>query len=299
MHNRYTFMNNLNWDGFRFFVAAAETGSLTAAAKKLGSNQPTAGRQIDALESALGIKLFQRSAKGLRLTEEGAVIFEQSQTMQSSVINIQRSISQCDEEVSGTVRVALPEGLCMEVLTPLLPLFYQRYPDIRLILNVSSNTANLTRGEADIAVRLFRPTEKNLVAKRLGFMSLGLFAAPAYLEAYGRPKTSNDLKKHRLITYGDQLSRLPENQWLLKYAAPSLAVLSCDNTMARLKATLAGVGISIQPNIFFRNNTGIAPVLKNTKLPTHEAWLVYHNDLRHSARISAVVDFIGSNFDIK
>ena len=291
-------MNNTNWDCFRYFIAAAESGSLTAAAKQLGSNQPTVGRQIDALESALGVKLFQRSVKGLLLTEEGAFVFEQSQSMQSVADVIQRRMQGKDQNISGTVRVAMPEGLCLEVLTPMLPLFYNDYPNINLIMNVSSNTANLTRGEADIAVRLFRPREANLVAKNLGRMTLGLFASSDYLKTHGYPVSANELKKHRIITYGDQLSSLAENQWLVNNSASTLRILSSDNTIARLKATAAGVGISIQPHLFCRMNPELVPVLENTRLPDHEVWIAYHNDLRHLSRIRAVVNFISDNLQL-
>ena len=282
-------MNSMNWDGFRYFVAAAETGSLTAATKLLDSNQSTVGRQIDALESALGIKLFQRSVKGLMLTEEGAFILEQSQLMQAQVTKIQRTAQGDVEEISGTVRLALPEGLCLEVLTPRLPEFYKAYPNINLILNVSSNTANLTRGEADIAVRLFRPTEANLVAKYLGAMTMGLYASPVYIKTHGNPTTAEALKQHRIISYGDQLSNFSENQWLINNAGTSQRILSSDNTTARLRATLAGVGISIQPEIFSQTNADLIPVLEQAELPGHEVWLAYHNDLRHLGRVRAVV----------
>lgn len=291
-------MNNTNWDCYRYFIAAAESGSLTGAAKKLGSNQPTVGRQIDALESALGIKLFQRSVKGLILTEEGAFVLEQSQLLQSVVDKIQRNHQGNNEDISGTVRLALPEGLCVEVLTPVLPDFYATYPKINLILNVSSNTTNLTRGEADIAVRLFRPKESNIVAKYLGRMTLGLFASAEYLKAYGVPEKTSELKQHRIITYGDQLSALTENQWLLKYSDSTSGILSSDNTIARLKATVAGVGISVQPKLFSRMNPELVPVLEKSKLPDHEVWLAYHNDLRHLARIRAVVGFLSEELGL-
>ncbi|MDH5394479.1 MAG: LysR family transcriptional regulator [Gammaproteobacteria bacterium] len=290
-------MNNTNWDSFRYFIAAAECGSLTGAAKQLDSNQPTVGRQIDALESALGIKLFQRSVKGLILTEEGATVFEQSQLMRSVADNIQRIHQGNDEDISGTVRVALPEGICIEVLAPLLPSFYGKYPYINLILNASSNTANLTRGEADIAVRLFRPKQSNLVAKRLGRLTMGLFASSSYLKTHGHPATPGELKHHRIITYGDQLSTLAENEWLVKSSASS--ILSSDNTIARLKATVAGVGISVQPQLLCRMYRELVPVLEDTKLPDHEVWITYHNDLRHLARIRAVVGFISENLKLK
>ena len=291
-------MNNINWDGLRYFLAAAEGGSLTVAAKKLDSNQPTVGRQIDALETALGIKLFQRSVKGLLLTDEGALVLEHAQSIQSVVVKIQRSVQGEDEEIGGTVRLALPEGLSIEVLVPVLPQFYSRHPNINLILNVSSNSANLTRGEADIAVRLFRSKEANLVTKLLGHMSLGIFASPDYIKNYGLPKKVGELKHHRIIAYGDQLSTLPENQWLADHSGASLRVLCSDSTIARLKATVAGVGISIQPRIFLRNKSGLVPVLEDVKLPEHEVWVVYHNDLRHLGRIRAVVNFITSTFEL-
>ena len=291
-------MNNTNWDGFRYFIAAAEGGSLTAAAKQLGSNQPTVGRQIDVLESALGIKLFQRSVKGLILTEEGAFVFEQAQSMLSVVGKIQKYSKGGDEDISGTVRLAIPEGLFLEVLSPMLPLFYSEYPEINLILNVSSNTANLTRGEADIAIRLFRPREANIVVKQLGRMTLGLYASADYLKTHGCPVNVRALKQHRIITYGDQLSVIAENQWLVKHSTSSLNSLSSDNTIARLKATVAGVGISIQPQIFTRANPELVPVLKEAILPDHEVWLAYHNDLRYLARIRAVVSFISKNLNM-
>ena len=287
-------MNKMDWDGFRYFIAAAETGSLTAAAKKLGSNQPTVGRYIDALEAALGVKLFQRTVKGLMLTEEGACVFEQSQSIQSAVIKVQRKTQAEQEEFSGTVRLALPEGLCLEVLTPLLPQFYKKYPNINLIMNVSSSSANLTKGEAEIAIRLFRPKDVNMVARRLGQMTLGLYASAGYAKTYGMPAKESDLKQHRIISYSDQLSHLAENQWLLNHSEPSSRVLQSDNTSTRLIATIAGTGISIQPDIFCKKKSDLVPVLESIELPSHEVWLVYHNDLRQLGRMRAVVEFIVS-----
>lgn len=287
-------MNKLNWDGLRFFIAAAEGGSLTAAAKVLGSNQPTVGRHIDALEAELGTRLFQRSVKGLTLTEEGSQLLDHCREIQSLVIRITRTASDV-KEISGTVRVALPEGICLEVLSPLLPQFYREYPNIKLILNVSSNSANLTRGEADIAVSLFRPKEANLVVKWLGEMHMGLYASRAYLDTFGCPSRVEELAQHRVITYGDQLSSLPENRWLVAHTPPASQVLCSDSTSTRLKATLTGVGISIQPHLFTGTNPQLVPLLNEVSLPGHKMWMVYHNDLRQIARIRAVVDFIASN----
>ena len=287
-------MNSMNWDGFRYFTAAAEVGSLSAAAKMLDSNQSTVGRHIDALESALGIKLFQRSVKGLSLTEEGQAIYEQSQHIQNSIVKIQRFVQGGEATASGTVRLSLPEGLGQEVLIPALDKFYQQYPKVKLIFNVSATTANLTQGEADVAVRLFRPEESDLVIKYLGEMKLGLYASESYKENYGLPKQLRDIRKHKVITYGDQLSILPENQWLLNHSAEGLRILCSDSTVTRFKATVSGVGLSVQPEVLGQTDANLIRLFKSVKLPAHKVWLVYHKDVRHMSRIRAVVDFISN-----
>lgn len=287
-------MNSMNWDGFRYFTAAAEVGSLSAAAKMLDSNQSTVGRHIDALESALGIKLFQRSVKGLSLTEQGQAIYEQSQQIKNSIVKIQRVVQGGEATASGTVRLSLPEGLGQEVLIPALDKFYQQYPNVKLIFNVSATTANLIQGEADVAVRLFRPEESDLVIKYLGEMKLGLYASESYKEKYGLPKQLRDIRKHKVITYGDQLSILPENQWLLNHSDEALRILCSDSTVTRFKATVSGVGLSVQPEVLGQTNAKLIRLFKSVKLPAHKVWLVYHEDVRHISRIRAVVDFISN-----
>jgi len=285
-------MNSMNWDGFRYFIAAAEAGSLSAAATALSSNQSTVGRQIDALEVTLGVKLFQRSVKGLRLTEEGQVVFEQSQTMKNTIVKIQRVIQGGEATARGTVRLSLPEGLGLEVLIPVLDDFYQQYPEIKLVFNVSATTANLTQGEADVAVRLFRPEESDLVVKYLGEMKLGLYASKSYEDNHGLPKMLRDISKHKVITYGDHLSILPENQWLLDHSDEAKRILCSDSTATRFKAAVSGVGISVQPEVLAQTNPDLIRLFRSVKLPAHKVWLVYHQDVRHMSRIRAVVDFI-------
>lgn len=289
-------MNNINWDDFRYFLAAAESGSLSAAAKQLESNQPTVGRHIDNLEAALGLKLFQRHKRGLTLTNEGAWVLEQSHLMHSGVQNIQRMIEGDYQQLQGSIRLALPEGLCNEIVIPQLAAFYQQYPNLRLILNVSSRAANLTRGEADIALRLFRPKESDLVARQLSNMEMGIYASSEYLKTYGQPENASDLLPHRIISYGDELADLPENKWLLDQTNTSNRILQSDSTTSRLKATLCGLGISIQPCMLANANPGLTRILEAVPLPTHKIWVTYHRDLRHILRIRVAVDFLSTLF---
>lgn len=285
-------MNITNWDGLRFFLAAAQTGSISSAARLLDANQSTVSRHIDSLEKALGEKLFQRSAKGLSFTEKGQAVFEQAQLIQQAIQKIQQPPADDNKSASGTVRLSLPEGLGQEILIPALNDFYQRYPNIKLIFNLSATTANFTQAEADISVRLFCPQEKQLIIKSLGNMKMGLYASKTYQKTHGLPTRLKDLRKHRVITYGEHLSILPENQWLLNHSDESQRILASDSTVTRFKATVAGAGISLQPVAMAQTDSRLIPLFAAAKMPAHEVWLVYPQDIQHVARIKAVVDFI-------
>jgi len=283
----------MNWDDLRFFLAAAETGSLSAAAKRLRSNQPTIGRHIDALEMALGLKLFQRHKQGLTLTQEGALILEQSRSIQSATLAIQRLTGGEQQEAHGSVRLAVPEGLCNEVIVPGLNAFYKQHPGIRLILNVSSRQSDIVRGEADIAIRLVRPVQADLVTRQLAHMEMGIYASRAYLKLHGRPTTEAALLQHKIISYGDELAGLNENQWLIQRSQPGQVMLQSDSTSSRLRATEAGLGISIQPCMIADSNPRLVRLLKNQPLPSHQIWIAYHKDLRRVARVRVVIEFLG------
>lgn len=287
-------MKTINWDGFRYFYAAAQSGSLSAAATLLASNQSTVGRHIDALELSLGKKLFVRSVKGLSLTMEGVAIFEQSQHIQTSINKIQQLAQDNEVEASGSVRLSLPEGLGQEVLMPMLDDFYQQYPDIKLVFNMSATTANLTQTESDVSVRLFQPEEAGLEMQYLGDMKMGVYASSQFEKSYGLPKRLKDLRGFKVITYGEHLSILPENQWLLNHSGEALRVLSSDSTVTRFKATTSGIGISLQPDVLARTNINLIRLFKAANLPAHQVWLVYDQGLMCIPRIRAVVDFISA-----
>lgn len=125
-------------------------------------------------------------------------------------------------------------------------------------------------------------------------MDIGLYASSSYIDNYGMPSKPEDMARHRTIGYGDQLATLPENRWLNEHAGLASQVLCSDSTSTRLEATIAGVGISVQPHLFAKANPQLVRLLDEVVLPGHEMWLVFHNDLRHLARIRAVVEFITS-----
>ncbi|MBI5460914.1 MAG: LysR family transcriptional regulator [Gammaproteobacteria bacterium] len=284
-------MNNANWDDLRIFLAAARSGSLSAASRELDSNQPTVGRRIAALEQALGMRLIQRHSQGLTLTEEGRRILEIVEDMDRAATTLSRLPQGGHGTVSGTVRIAAPEGLAVRVLAPALSGFARSHPDIEIILEPSSASADLTRGEADIAVRLYRPGTQDLVVRRIRDMEFGLYASADYLLHHGVPATTAAVQQHRFIGYGEGLRDHPENRWLEALIGTARFALRSDNTLTRLTAARAGMGIAVLPHLLTTGAT-LERVLPDITPPPRTIWLVVHRDLQHVARNRLVMEFL-------
>jgi DNA-binding transcriptional LysR family regulator len=286
-------MNNLDWDNIRFFLAAARTHSLSAASRALNSNQPTVGRHIDALEARLGLRLFQRHSTGLTLTEEGQRLLASAELMEEGAADMLRAGQLDANSLAGTVRIAAPEGLGVCVLAPSLHGLYQRYPLLDIVLEPSVASADLKRGQADIALRLFRPDSADLVSRRLGEMGFGLYASAAYLQRNGAPESADSLQRHAFVAYGDELKDQEENCWLEELMGRGRCLFRSDNTLARLSAVAAGVGIGVMPHLLMATQHNCVRILPQYEAPARTLWLVVHGDLRHVARVRAVMDFIG------
>lgn len=283
---------NIDWQDINYFLTVAECGSLSEAARTLTLSQPTLSRRIESLETGLGLRLFKRHSKGLDLTHEGTLLLEQARQMMVSAKNIERLAGGEVMQPEGTVRVSVPEGLCNDVILPALGEFRQRYPALRLLLAVTPRSANLIRGEADMAVRLYRPKEPDLIVRKLGDMTMGLYASSEYLTRHAKPQGVADLSAHEGIGYGDELENLAENLWLLAHCPPSRVGLRSDSTSCRLQATLNGLGISIQPVMIATQHPGLVRLLQDVAIPGHEIWLTYHKDLARSYRTRIVAEML-------
>lgn len=289
-------MNSLDWDNLRYFLTAARALSLSAASRALGSNQPTVGRRIDALEAQLGVRLFQRHSTGLTLTDEGRRLFAAAETMEEGAAGVLRAVSGDSDGMAGTVRIAAPEGLGVGVLAPRLPELYARYPLLNIVLEPAAARADLKRGGADVALRLFRPGGGDVVSRRLCDMGFGMYASADYLARCGAPRSLDALQHHAFIAYGDELRGQPENAWLEEMIAPGRVLFRSDGTMARLAAVFAGVGIAVMPHLLMAGYPTCARVLPQYQAPARTIWLAVHGDLRHVPRIRAVMDFIEAIF---
>ena len=199
-------MNNLDWSALRDFLAVAETGSLSRAAKKLLLRQPTLSRRIAGLEGQLKAQLFQRTPRGLVLTEAGDAVLAGARRVEQEALAIERQAEASQAALTGSVRISLTEGLGALWLPKKLAAFHLAYPALRIEMLVDNRAVNLVRREADIAVRMFRPEQPDLIAKKAGSLRIGLYGSKSYFARRGMPNTAEDLKEHDLVGFDESMS---------------------------------------------------------------------------------------------
>lgn len=282
----------LQLDHIRTFHAVAEHGSLLAASRHLGMTQPTVGRHIDLLEDALGLRLFTRGREGMRLTPKGADLLSAAGDMIDTATEFERVAAGLEDQIEGTVRISANEIFGSLLLPGLLSPFMRTHPEIEVELDVSNQASNLLQRDADIAIRLFRPTQNDLIARKIADLPLGLFAHESYLARYGVPETTEVLKGHVLIGQ-DRATGL-----INAYAAAGVALkphdfgFRCDNDIAEINAVRAGIGIGPLHIGMASRWPDVEQVLPDTPVPSLELWLACHADVRHNKRIRVVMDFL-------
>jgi len=281
----------LSWDLQRSFLGALRSGSLSAAARALGLTQPTLGRHIDALETELGVKLFTRSRHGLLPTRAALDLVPHAEAMEAAARSFVRTASGESSEPRGSVRVTASNIIGVEVLPAILTEFRERNPRIAIELALSNRNQDLSRRDADIAIRMVRPTQKALIAKRLGTVHVGLYAHRDYLARHGVPRDLADLSRHAVIGFDHDESAF---RWLGVDTAimrDSFA-LRTDDDLAQLNALRAGFGIGgCQVGIALREPS-LIPVLPQSLGFRLEMWLVMHEDLRGSRRTRVLLEFL-------
>ena len=279
----------MNWDDLRYFLAVAGEGSLSGAARALRVNPATVSRHVDALEERFAVRLFDRRQDGYGLTPAGEKLLARAAP---EMFALGRSFDAEDRGLAGTVTVTATESLTVPFLIRNLPLLEERHPGIRLHLVNEYRMLNLSRREADVAIRLARPDQGDLSIRKLGEMGFGLYASPAYIEANGAPQNAADLRHHRVI---DWLDGFPENAtviWLRRQIGDTTPIFSTNPASARLAAARVGVGIALVPCMVAEGVTGIVRLLPDEVIPGVDLWLLVHRDLARLAKIRAVLDFI-------
>jgi DNA-binding transcriptional LysR family regulator len=283
------------WELYRTFLEVVRDGSLSGAARQLGLTQPTAGRHIDQLEAQLALKLFSRSPQGLKPTPAALELVGHAETMAAASQALRRTASGGAGEDRGTVRITASEMVGCEVLPPMLARFRESRPGIALELALSNRNEDLLRREADIAVRMVRPRQKSLLAKRVGKSPVGLFAHRAYLGKFGVPKTVGDLSGHCMIGFDRNDQPLKSLQPLKSGPMPltrEMFAFRSDNDSAQLAALKSGVGIGGCQHGIARRYPDLSPVLPKVIRFQLDMWVVMHEDMRATPRIRRLFDHL-------
>jgi len=285
----------LDWTSLRDFLAVAESGSLSQAARVIGVSQPTLTRRMAALEDRLQAELFRRNPRGLELTEVGEAMLEPARQMQQDAQDLEVAVTGRDQALAGAVHITATEGVAIEWLTPELASFQREHPNIEIHFLVQNARVDLLRREADIAVRLGRPRQSDLVARRVGDLALGLFASTTYLDEVGRPERVEDLSEHRGVAFDENMASVGAAHWMQDNLGRARIVYRANSLQAQLAAIRAGYGIGAQACFIAGPHRELERVLPE-RVRKIDLWLVTHPGLRRSARIRSVFDFLAERF---
>lgn len=281
-----------DWTLVRSFLAVMRGGSLSAAARATRLTQPTIGRHMDEIESALKLALFTRSPAGLIPTEAARSLMPAAEAMESAMASLIRAAEAGGDAAAprGTVRITASEVMGLAVLPAILADIRHAYPDITFELVLNNRTDNLLRRDADIAVRMARPVQDGLVARKLGELPLGLFAHRSYLERFGTPANPDELITSHLIGFDrDDHSARSVATGVLPITRDIFA-FRCDHDAAQMEALKAGLGIGVIQVAIARKSPELVPVLAGQIAFNLDVWLAVHEDQRHQPAISATFD---------
>ena len=285
-----------DWSLIRSFLAVAEAGSLSAAARATGISQPTLGRHIQAIETALEVTLFTRTAQGQAMTAAAQALLPSARAMQAAAAELALSARGQASGINGTVRITASRVVSHHVLPPVLARLRATEPGIQIELVPSDTTENLLFGEADIALRMYRPTQPDLVARQIGALPLGLYAARSYLDRRGRPMSSDALMAHDFIGQDrmDQIIRVMRMLGL--DVSRSFFPVRCDDPLTYVELVRAGCGVGG----ILRAIGDPDPVLERIDLipdlPSLPVWLTAAPRLRQSPRLRRVWDALAAAF---
>lgn len=279
----------LNWDDTPVFLAVARTGTLTGAAGLLGTGVATVSRRIERLEGVLGVPLFARHQTGYKLTDEGEALFPHAEALEVAMQGFRAGVK-AEAQVIGHVRLATAENLANPIIIPALAPLLVRHPGLVLEVSTDVATVNLHRRDADIAVRMVRPTRGNVTVRRIGTLGYGLYGSPSYLAARTDNPDDGALANDRLIGWSERQNTLPAAQWIERTLRGKEPALVTTTLSAQVSAAAAGLGLAILPH-FLALDAGLQRLPAELGLD-QPIWLVIHSDLSASQRVRVVADHL-------
>ena len=285
-----TLPKDIGWELYRSFLSVLQEGSLSGAARALGIAQPTVGRHVAALEKALGLALFVRSQMGVLPTDAATALRGYAEAMHSTALALERAAASQGEGVRGVVRVTASDVVGVEVLPPIVARLRERYPDLKVELVVTNKVQDLLRREADIAVRMVRPRQELLVARRVGDIELGLHASKAYLARCGTPRSMTELMSHALIGFDQMPPFLRDAGKLPAGLSRHSFTLRSDSDLVQLALIRAGAGVGVCQCAIARRDGHLVRLLPRQFSLGLDTWVTMHEDLRNSPRCKVTFD---------
>jgi DNA-binding transcriptional LysR family regulator len=291
----------LRWDDLKVLLALHRRGSLKRAAEELGVNISTVSRRLDALEELLGAHLFDRTPDGVRPTAAAEQLVPHAEGMERAALGFVRGLEGFEVEVEGVVRITAPPGLVDSFIAPALPELCDAHPRLRIQILASVGYADLTRREAELALRMVRPAAGDFVATRLASHSWCVVASPAHAATLGKLREPDAT---RWVTWGEELAHLPDARWLAAHVSRERVVLETSSMTAQLEAVRAGIGAMVVPRpyavlpglVAVRCSAAIEKSL--AALPEGTLWLVGHRALREVPRIAVVWEWLKRRFEL-
>ncbi|MEX0281704.1 MAG: LysR family transcriptional regulator [Arenibacterium sp.] len=283
---------SFDWNHIRAFLATVEHGSLSAAARALKQTQPTLSRQITALEDALDLTLFERGPRVMQITDAGAELLAHVEAMADAAIQISRVAAGQSQAVEGTVRITSSDALAAYPLPRCVTSLRQSHPGIRIELVPMNEMSDLTRREADIAIRHARPEQPDLVAKRIADIEVSLFASQSYLAELGTLSGPGDFAKANFIGYGSPERLVPQVSAMGFPVTVDNFGVTTSNGCAMYELVREGAGIAFLPTIVAEGRLGLQRILPNAPTFSMETWLVTHREIQTSRRIRLTFDHL-------
>jgi len=284
--------NRFDWALVRSFLAVLDAGSLMGAARRLNAQQPTLSRHVAELEAQLGTPLFERTGRGVTPTAAALAIADAARQMEAGALTLSRSLTTARNAETGTVRITTSEVAATWLLPPLLAQLQAQEPGIAVELVASNQLTNLLRREADIAVRMVRPAQASLVARKLGEIPIIAAAHRDYLARFGTPKRPEDLAGHRLIGFDRDDGILKGFAQMGMPLTREHFALRTDAQIAYGQLVAAGAGIGFVAQYNLRHWPGVLALLPQLAIPPLPCWLAVHREIRASRLVRRVYDFL-------
>jgi DNA-binding transcriptional LysR family regulator len=288
-------MSEPDWNDFKVILALASGGSIAGAGRALGVDGSTVSRRLAALEETLGARLIVRGGQRFEWTAEGRAVLAAGETMQAAATEAARAVRSAKGDAAATVTVSCPPGVTA-ALTQLIPTMRDKRPELSLNLVVEGRTVDLAKGEAHIALRMFRPTEPSLICRRTFEIGWAVYASAGYLAEHGHPKTPAELPHHKLVRYVSSFHKISGPRWFEEHCGSAANSVQLDNTEMVAHVLAAGAGIGVVPCPVVYGRSELVRVFSDP-VAFSTGFIVYHESVRDTACVRNAADALSEMFE--